>query len=296
MVSLYQEARAALRESAFRPKKKLGQHFLVHETVIEAILRLLDPSPEDEIVEIGPGLGFLTRRLVEAARTVWAVEVDTLLAERLRQGALGSHPGFHLIPGDVLKVAMDSFLPDHKVKLAANLPYHISTPVLFRLFELRRHFSLLVLMVQREVAERMAARPSTKEYGTLSVWCQIHGKILDRVSVSPEAFFPRPKVRSMVLKIALYEQPLVAEQSLPIVRGLVRAAFGQRRKTLSNALASWLKKSREEVQRPLQDEGIEPRRRGESLAVEEFIRLARALEKTGLATEAVSRLSYAGAS
>jgi len=296
MVSLYQEARAALRESAFKPKKKLGQHFLVHENVIEAILRLLDPSPEDEIVEIGAGLGFLTRKLVEAAGTVWAIEVDSLLVERLRQGAFGSHPGFHLIAGDVLKVAMDSFLPDHKVKLVANLPYHISTPVLFRLFELRHHFSLLVLMVQREVAERMAARPGTKDYGTLSVWCQIQGKVLDRVSVSPEAFFPRPKVRSMVLKIALYEQPLVAEQSLSILRGLVRAAFGHRRKTLSNALTSWLKKGRGEVELLLQEQGIEPRRRGESLAVEEFIRLARALEKTGLATEAVSRLSYAGTS
>lgn len=281
-MSLYQEARAALRESAFRPKKKLGQHFLVHETVIEAILRLLEPSLEDEIVEIGPGLGFLTRRLVEAAGTVWAIEVDSLLAERLRQGALGSHPGFHLILGDVLKVAMDSFLPDHKVKLVANLPYHISTPVLFRLFELRRRFSLLVLMVQREVAERMAARPGTKDYGTLSVWCQIHGKILDRVSVSPEAFFPRPKVRSMALKIALYDQPLVAEQSLPTLRGLVRAAFGQRRKTLSNALTGWLKMSREEVERLLWEQGIEPRRRGETLSVDEFIRLAQALEKTGL--------------
>lgn len=277
MVSLYQEARAALRQSDFRPRKKLGQHFLIHETVIEAILRLLEPSSQDEILEIGPGLGFLTRRLVEVAARVWAIEVDRLLVERLRRSPLGSHPAFDLIEGDVLKVAMDSFLPSHRVKLVANLPYNISTPVLFRLFELRRHFSVLVLMVQREVAERMAASPGTKAYGTLSVWCQIHGRILDRVSVSPEAFFPRPKVRSTVLKIALYREPLLSEETLPVLRGLVRAAFGQRRKTLSNALGGWLKKGRGEVEALLEREGINPQRRGETLSIEEYIRLARSI-------------------
>ncbi len=278
MVSLYQEARAALRQSDLRPRKRLGQHFLVHETIIEAILRLLEPSLQDEILEIGPGLGFLTRRLVEAAARVWAIEVDPLLAERLRRSPLGSHPAFDLIEGDALKVAMDSFLPSHRVKLAANLPYNISTPVLFRLFELRRHFSVLVLMVQREVAERMAASPGTKAYGTLSVWCQIHGRILDRVFVSPEAFFPRPKVRSTVLKIALYPEPLLSEETLPVLRGLVRAAFGQRRKTLSNALGGWLKRGRGEVEALLGHEGIDPKRRGETLSVDEFIRLAHALK------------------
>ena len=285
MVSLYQEARAALRQFDFRPRKKLGQHFLVHDTVLEAILRLLEPSRQDEILEIGPGLGFLTRRLVETAARVWAIEVDPLLAERLRQSPLGSHPAFNLIEGDVLKVSFDSFLPGRRVKLAANLPYSISTPVLFRIFELRKHFSVLVLMVQREVAERMAASPGTKAYGTLSVWCQIHGRILGRVSVSPEAFFPRPKVKSTVLKLALYSEPRLAEETLPVLRGVVRAAFGQRRKTLSNALGSWLKKSRGEVKALLEREGIDPKRRGETLSVDEFIRLAHALEKTELTAE-----------
>ena len=237
MITLYQEARAALRELALRPRKKLGQHFLVHERVLEAILGLLDPSPEDEIVEIGPGLGFLTRRLVEVARRVWAIEIDQSLVGWLLKSPLGSHPALDLVHGDVLKVPLGDILPDHKVKLVANLPYNISTPVLFRIFELRDHFSFLVLMVQREVAERMAASPSTKSYGTLSVWCQIHGQILGRVAVSPEAFFPRPRVRSTVVKIGLYPEPLFSKEDYPVLRGLVRAAFGQRRKTLSNALA-----------------------------------------------------------
>ena len=282
MATLYQEARAALRELALRPRKKLGQHFLVHERVLEAILGLLDPSPEDEIVEIGPGLGFLTRRLVEVARRVWAIEIDQSLVGWLLKSPLGSHPALDLVHGDVLKVPLTDILPDHKVKLVANLPYNISTPVLFRIFELRDHFSFLVLMVQREVAERMAASPSTKSYGTLSVWCQIHGQILGRVAVSPEAFFPRPRVRSTVVKIGLYPEPLFSQEDYPVLRGLVRAAFGQRRKTLSNALAGWLKKGRDEIEVLLLREGVDPRRRGETLSVDEFIRLAHALKNTGL--------------
>lgn len=277
-VSLYQEARAAIRGSEFRPRKKLGQHFLIQEGIIEAILRLTDLSPEDEILEIGPGLGFLTRRLVEVAHKVWAIEVDPFLVEWLRSSPLGCHPAFDLVQGDVLQVHLDGILPDHKVKLVANLPYSISTPVLFRLFELRERFSLLVLMVQREVAERMAASPGTKSYGTLSVWCQIHGRILDRVSVSPGAFFPQPKVRSTVLKIVLYPQPLLPEEDLTMFRGLVRAAFGQRRKTLRNALGGLLNKAKGETEAVLRQEGIDPRRRGETLSVEEFIRLAHALK------------------
>ena len=288
-MSLYQEARAALRELAFKPRKKLGQHFLIHEGVVGTILRLIDLSPEDEVVEIGPGLGFLTRRLVEVARKVWAVEVDPFLVEWLRQSPLGSHPAFDLIHGDVLKVPLHSILPDRRIKLVANLPYSISTPVLFRLFELREHFSLLVLMVQREVAERLAASPGTKSYGSLSIWCQIHGQILDKLPVSPDAFFPRPKVRSTVLKIALHPMPRAPAEDVSLLRGLVRAAFGQRRKTLGNALGAWLKQGRGEIEAWLRREGINPRRRGETLSVDEFIRLARSAKENDLRTSVEGR-------
>lgn len=279
MVTLYQEARAALRELDFKPRKKLGQNFLIHEGILEAILRLIHLSAEDEIVEIGPGLGFLTRRLLGVARKVWAIEVDPFLVGWLRRSPFGSHPAFDLVHGDVLKVPLGDILPDRKIKLVANLPYSISTPVLFRLFELREHFSFLVLMVQQEVAERMAASPGTRSYGSLSIWCQIHGQILAKISVSPEAFFPRPKVRSAILKIALYPEPRVPAEDITLLRGLVRAAFGQRRKTLSNALGGWLKKGRGEIEVFLRHEGIDPRRRGETLSVDEFIRLACALRK-----------------
>ena len=277
-MTLYEEVRSALREPSFRPKKKLGQNFLVHERVLDAILRLLEPSSQDEILEIGPGLGFLTRRLVKVAAKVWAVEIDDFLADWLRRSPLGQHPAFQLIHDDILGVAPD-FLPQHKIKLAANLPYSISTPVLFRLFEWREHFSTLILMVQKEVADRIASSPGSKAYGTLSVWSQVHGRITDKVSVAAEAFFPRPKVRSTVLKIELFERPRIAADDVPALRGLVRSAFGQRRKTLRNALAGWWKADGKTIESFLRAQGVDPQRRGETLSVEEFIRLAQSLKQ-----------------
>ncbi len=277
-MTLYEEVRAALRESNFRPRKSRGQNFLIHERVIDSIIRLLDLSPADDVVEIGPGLGFLTRRLLERAGRVWAVEVDSALVERLRASPFAADPKLRLIHGDILEVPLADILPDEKLKLVGNLPYSISTQVLFRIFALREHFSSLVLMVQKEVADRIAAQPGTKAYGTLSVWCQIHGRIIDRVAVSPEAFFPRPKVRSTVLKIELYAEPLVTVSETRILRGLVRAAFGQRRKTLGNALTTWLKIDGSEIETLLRSQGVDPRRRGETLNIDEFIKLARAAQ------------------
>jgi len=276
MTTLYDEVRATLRESEFRPRKRLGQNFLIHEGIIESIVRLLDVSPQDEIVEVGPGLGFLTRRLVDIVNRVWAIEVDAFLVDHLKRSSLGSHPTFQLIHSDFLKVAPEDFLPPHKVKLVGNLPYSISTPVLFRLFDWRDHFSSMVLMVQKEVADRMASGPGTKAYGTLSVWCQVHGRITHKLSVSPEAFCPQPKVRSTVLKVELFPEPLVPREIVPALRGLVRCAFGQRRKTLANALTGWLQGNRGHVEKFLRAKEVDPSRRGETLSVGEFIRLAQA--------------------
>ena len=281
-MTLYEEVRAALRELELKPKKSRGQNFLVHERVIEAIMRLVDLSPRDDVLEIGPGLGFLTRRLIAVAAKVWAVEVDGSLVDWLKRSALSDHSSFHLLHDDILTAPLDELLPRHKIKLVGNLPYSIATAVLFRLFEWRDHFSSLVLMVQKEVADRIAARPGGKSYGTLSVWCQVHGRITGKVAVSPEAFFPRPKVRSTVLKIELFPEPMAAADEFPMLRGLVRAAFGQRRKTLSNALASLVKRDRNEIDSFLRVQDIDPKRRGETLSVEEFIKLARAARAKNL--------------
>jgi 16S rRNA (adenine1518-N6/adenine1519-N6)-dimethyltransferase len=282
MATLYEETRAALRESEFKPRKRLGQNFLIDERVLEAILDLLALTTNDSVLEIGPGLGFLTRRLVDRAGRVWAVEVDPFLIGRLQQSDLTANRKFHLVPGDILKVPLPEILPKEKIKLVGNLPYSISTPALFRVLELRDRFSSMVLMVQKEVADRIASGPGTKAYGTLSVWCQVHGRVIDKVQVSPEAFFPRPKVRSTVLKIELYPQPLVAREEIPVLRGLVRAAFGQRRKTLGNVMSTWLKAGRDDIEQFLRSQDIDPQRRGETLSVENFIGLAQALRSSAL--------------
>jgi 16S rRNA (adenine1518-N6/adenine1519-N6)-dimethyltransferase len=275
VTTLYQEVRSALGDSTFKPRKRLGQNFLIQERVIDSILRLLEPSPADEVLEIGPGLGFLTRRLAAMVARLWAIEVDDFLIDWLAKSSLGSHPGVHLIHGDILKISLDDLLPQRKIKVAANLPYSISTEVLFRIFDAHEHFSSLVLMVQREVAERIAARPGTKSYGTLSVWSQAHGRIMEKVQVSPAAFFPRPKVHSTILKIELFPEPRFSPEELPLLRGLVRAAFGQRRKTLSNALAGWLHQDRGSIDALLRSRGIDPKQRGETLSVDDFVGLAR---------------------
>jgi 16S rRNA (adenine1518-N6/adenine1519-N6)-dimethyltransferase len=268
MPTLYEEVRAALREFEFRPRKRLGQNFLVHERVLEAIVDLLDLKTDDLVLEIGPGLGALTRRVIDRAAGLWAVEVDSFLTRRLQQSDLIANRKFHLISGDVLKVPLAEILPKQKIKLIGNLPYSISTPVLFRMLELRDHFSAMVLMVQKEVADRIASVPGTKNYGTLSVWCQIHGQVTKKLQVAPEAFFPQPKVRSTVLKMELYPQPRVPPAEMPVLRGLLRAAFGQRRKTLGNVIGKWLKSGRDEVEELLGLQNIDPQRRGETLSIE----------------------------
>jgi 16S rRNA (adenine1518-N6/adenine1519-N6)-dimethyltransferase len=282
MPTLYEEVRATLRESEFTPRKRLGQNFLVHEHVLEAVLELLALETDDLVLEIGPGLGVLTRRLVDRAAGVWAVEVDPFLSRRLQQSDLIANPKFHLVSGDILKVPLLEILPEQKIKLIGNLPYSISTPVLFRVLELRDHFSSIVLMVQKEVADRIASAPGTKTYGTLSVWCQIHGQVIQKIQVSPEAFFPKPKVRSTVLKIELYPRPRVPPEEMTVLRGLVRAAFGHRRKTLGNVMGNWLKSGRDEVEEFLRSQHIDPQCRGETLSIENFIDLTHALASSRL--------------
>jgi 16S rRNA (adenine1518-N6/adenine1519-N6)-dimethyltransferase len=282
MATLYQEVRAALRESEFRPRKRLGQNFLVHEHVLEAIVDLLALKTDDLVLEIGPGLGALTRRLVDRAAGVWAVEVDPFLIRRLQESDLIAHPKFHLISGDILKVPLAEILPKDKIKLIGNLPYSISTPVLFRVLELRAYFSSIVLMVQKEVADRIASAPGAKTYGTLSVWCQIHGRVTKKLQVSPEAFFPQPKVRSTVLEMELYPRARIPPEEMTVLRGLLRAAFGQRRKTLGNVMGKWLKSGRDEVEEFLRSQNIDPQRRGETLSIDNFINLTHALAASHL--------------
>ncbi len=273
MATLHQEARTAWRELGFTPSRARGQNFLVHRRVIDTIVGLLDLGEGDRILEVGPGLGFVTRCLVGESRRVWAVEVDPLLVRWLRDGPLGSCPGFHLVHGDILTTDFDRLLPEHGVKVVANLPYSVAAPALSRLFEAGRHFSVLVVMLQKEVAQRLAARPGTSAYGGLSVWCRLHGRITRKVAVSPEAFTPRPRVDSTLLRIELHREPLLAGDEVPLLRAVVRAGFARRRKMLGNALAGLFDARADAV---FERADIDPRRRAETLDLAEFIRLAQA--------------------
>ncbi|HWP56307.1 MAG TPA: 16S rRNA (adenine(1518)-N(6)/adenine(1519)-N(6))-dimethyltransferase RsmA [Candidatus Acidoferrales bacterium] len=285
MTSLYQEVQQALRELPVRPSKRLGQHFLIDRGVLERIVELLQLKTEEEVLEIGPGLGFLTRRLAESARRVWAVEIDPFIVEWLRRTTCPKHPNLELVHADILAVDLAALLPDHPVKLAGNLPYQISTPLLFRLTEHRERFSLLVLMLQREVADRLTARPGTKAYGALSVWWQLHGEVGERLRVAPEGFFPRPKVQSMVLQMRFFPQPRASVADLPLVRKVVRAAFNHRRKTLVNALGDLVAGKKKALEEILRDARIDPNRRGETLDVGEFVGLAQIVRARGLVAE-----------
>ena len=290
MTTLHQEARNAWRQLGFTPSRARGQNFLVHARVIDGILRLLDLGEDDRILEVGPGLGFVTRHLVGKQRSVWAVEVDPLLVQWLHDGPLGSCPEFHLVHEDVLETDFQRLLPEYGFKVVANLPYSVAAPVLLRLFEASPRFTVLVVMLQKEVARRLAAEPGSSAYGALSVWRRLYGRVTGRIAVSPEAFTPRPRVDSTLLRIELHRDPLVPAREIPLLREVVRAGFGRRRKMLGNALAGLFGSRGQDI---FDRAAIDPRRRAETLNLEEFARLARAF---GEVRGAEGKGSDAGAS
>lgn len=280
---------AVLERYGLAPRKGLGQNFLVDRNIVRQIVAAVEPSPDDVVVEIGPGLGVLTWALADAARYVVAVEVDGGLVRWLHQLA-GERDNLRIVHDDALAIDFHRLLAQHPpgpggaYKLAANLPYYITTPLLMRLLEERLPFSTLVVMVQREVAQRMTARPGTKDYGALSVAVQLRADVEQVAVVSPHVFFPKPAVESAVVRLRLRPLPAdVADEQL--LFAVVRAAFAQRRKTVRNALKSaarpggtggpaWTEAA---VAPALESVGIEGERRGETLSAAEFIRLANAL-------------------
>lgn len=262
-----------LMSISVRAKKRFGQNFLRNEHVIDRILDAAELCKNQPVLEIGPGLGALTDRLLQAGVHLTAIEIDRELAALLRQR---DNRRLEVIEGDVLRLDWDTFLPAQPTKLVANLPYNISSQVLFKILDHRQAFSRLVLMFQKEVGDRLLAQAGTRQYGILSVLMQTWYDVRRVVRVSPAAFSPPPKVESVVLRF----DPL-AEVRFPVgdegvYRALVRAAFTQRRKTLRNSLlaSGW---SAVAIDNLLEENGIDPQRRGETLKIEEFARLSRAL-------------------
>lgn len=263
-----------------RPKKALGQNFLVDRGVLARIVETVAIAGDDRILEVGPGRGALTALLAERAAAVVAVELDGELA-RLLGEELAARPNVEIVRGDILKQDLPRLLLPRwggKWKVAANLPYNISSQVLFKFLDNRELFSLLVLMLQREVGERIVAPPGCREYGILSVLLRLHFDIAREFIVRPGSFYPVPKVDSMVLRFTPLPSPRVDAGDERFFRRVVKAAFSQRRKTLWNCLKSaGLGIDEASLMQAFSCCGIEPGRRGETLSLEEFAGLAKAL-------------------
>jgi 16S rRNA (adenine1518-N6/adenine1519-N6)-dimethyltransferase len=263
-----------MAQSLHRPRKRFGQHFLVQPQIAHRIVALAQLTGSEAVLEIGPGHGALTELLASAARDLWLIEIDRDLHAVLSQ-RFATTPHVRVIEGDALRVDYTALLgASAPVVVVANLPYNIATPLLMRLLETPELFARLVIMVQREIADRLAAAPGSKSYGALSVMFQLIATLHTAVIIGPGSFHPRPKVDSAVVVVEPRSPPGVEPAQLASVRRVVRAAFAQRRKQLGNALAS----VSGNAHAILETIGIDPKRRAETLTIEDFVTLARTIE------------------
>ncbi|MEO7149004.1 MAG: 16S rRNA (adenine(1518)-N(6)/adenine(1519)-N(6))-dimethyltransferase RsmA [Rhodanobacteraceae bacterium] len=265
-----------------RPKKHYGQHFLHERGIIERIVAALAPRPGDRIVEIGPGEGALTLPLLDAAHELAAIELDQELIAPL-QSAAAAHGALNVIHADVLEVDLTALAGERKLRLVGNLPYYVSSPILFHCLHHSDAIADMLFMLQKEVVERMAAAPGGKVYGRLSVMLQLACKVEPLLSVPPGSFHPPPLVESAVVRLT----PLPASQRPDpalsrMIETIVRAAFGKRRKTLANALSGLLDRQ------TISAAGIDPHARAETLAPQGYVALAQiAAQRAGLPNTAM---------
>lgn len=262
--------RHILKAFDLRASKKLGQNFLIDSGVVKKIVDAAEISDGDEVLEIGPGIGTLTQGLLEAGAKVTAVELDKKLPAVLEE-TLAGYENFKLIQGDILKVDIEKIMSPN-FKVVANLPYYITTQILLTLLEKKLPITKIVTMVQKEVAERMTAAPNSKIYGAMTVAVQFRADVKIAFEVPPSAFLPRPEVTSAVVVCDVRESPFkVADENYFIK--VVRAAFGQRRKTLLNSLIG-AGFNREKILAALEVANILPERRAETLSIEDFVNLS----------------------
>jgi len=256
------------------PRKRLGQHFLSDKGVAQRIVALAQLRGTERVVEVGPGLGALTDVLVEHSRELWLIEVDADFTTRLRV-QYADRPQVHVVQENVLKVDWGALLGSGEpAVVVANLPYNIATAILTRLLD-ARCFARLVLMLQREVADRLRAEPGTKDYGALSVYTQYAARLRPGLRVGPEAFVPRPKVESEVVVVEPYMQPPVTVADPALLNRVVRTAFNQRRKQLGNSLRALS----DDPLAVLHAAHIDPMRRPETLTLAEFAAVSNALAR-----------------
>ena len=267
-----------IQKYQFDFRKKFGQNFLIDNHILDKIVEAADITREDCILEIGPGIGTLTQRLAEEAGTVVAVEIDRNLIPILKE-TLAGYDNVTILNEDILKVDIHKIVSQHggrPLKVVANLPYYITTPIIMALFESRIPIISVTVMVQKEVADRMRVGPGTKEYGALSLAVQYYAKPEIITKVPASCFMPRPNVDSAVIRLTCYEKPPVTVRDEEWLFDVIRASFNQRRKTLANGLANAgnLGVDRQQVENALAGMGLPTLIRGETLTLEQFAELS----------------------
>jgi len=273
-----------LQKYHFNIQKKYGQNFLIDTNILEKIISSAEITKDDCVLEIGPGIGTMTQYLAESAREVVAVEIDKFLIPIL-EDTLSGYDNITIINDDILKVNINKIVEEKNngrpIKVVANLPYYITTPIIMGLFESNVPLKSITIMVQKEVADRMQVGPGTKDYGALSLAVQFYSKPEVVANVAPGCFIPRPNVGSSVIRLTRYEKPPVQPKNEKYMFSLIRASFNQRRKTLMNGLtnASNLNLIKADVVEAIEKMGLSPTIRGEALTLEQFAKLSDILGK-----------------
>ncbi len=278
------ETKRIIKEHQFTFKKSLGQNFLIEPNILNKIVEKAGVSKETAIIEIGPGIGALTQKLAEKAGKVIAVEIDQRLLPILNK-TLAEYPHAEVIHGDVLKLSLNKIIEEKlmgfkEIKIVANLPYYITTPIIMKLLEEKLPITSITVMVQKEVGERINAQPGTKDYGSLTLAIQYYAESKILFTVPKTVFMPPPNVDSLILQLTIRETPAVYVENEELLFQIIKTGFSQRRKTLFNNLTHQLiaKEKKAELEQLLQSIDINPQRRAETLTIEEFAKLSAKIE------------------
>lgn len=275
-MDLREETIAILNKYGLRANKKLGQNFLINESIIYDIVKKANVTKEDVVIEIGPGLGSLTKELINNAKKVIAIELDPNMIDILKS-RFGIFDNFEVIYGDVLKIDLEELIKGYdSVKVVANLPYYITTPIIMKLLEDKLKIKSITVMVQKEVGERICATHKDKEYGAITVSVQYYSEQQIIIDVPKENFLPAPEVDSCVIRLDMREKPLVSLKDEKLFFRLVKGAFTQRRKTINNSLTC-SGKSKEEIIAALNKLGIDSKLRAENLSIQQYADIANTL-------------------
>ncbi len=282
-ISSPKKTKEVVNKYGFKFSKSLGQNFLIDQNILEKIVEVSQITKDDHVIEVGPGIGSLTQYIGDAAGSVVAIEIDKSLIPILND-TLKDYSNIEVINQDVLKIDLHGLIEEKfqggPVKVIANLPYYVTTPIIMKFLEEKLPVDSLTIMIQKEVAQRMKADPNTKDYGTLSIAVQYYSDPNILFTVPPSVFIPQPKVESTVIKLDVLKEPRVHVENEDLFFAVIKDSFGKRRKTILNALSTGdLKLEKDLLKNILEESNIEENRRGETLTIEEYALLTNNLAK-----------------